>query len=72
MGSDNNILVSCLRCKGKGAYERNHSPCYMYSTERGCPTAEHYCNPCDLCNGYGVLVATELKSIRKAEAVKAV
>lgn len=65
-----NVNVPCLRCKGKGSYERTaaegHLVCHIWSSVRGCPISEHFCNPCDMCNGYGVLVATELKAVTKA------
>lgn len=68
-----NIKVPCLRCKGEGSYERTwqdgHFECFIYSSVRGCPISEHWQNPCDVCNGYGVLIATELKKVTKAEAM---
>ena len=69
-----NIKVPCPKCKGKGSYERTmadgHFVCYLYSNVRGCPISEHFCNPCNVCNGYGVLIATELKKVTAAEVIQ--
>lgn len=68
-----NIKVPCIRCKGEGKYERTfmdgHYPCYIYHAVKGCPIYEHFRDPCDVCNGYGVLIATELKKVTAAEAL---
>ena len=70
------IRVPCLRCKGERSYERTwkegHFVCHAYHMSPnapGCPISEHYCNPCDMCNGFGVLIATELKKIEATEMI---
>jgi len=56
-----NVTVPCYTCNGK-KYEEIPNPVPFDPTQ-------YYTIPCRTCEGYGVLVATELKAISKVRTV---
>lgn len=59
-----NIQVQCLTCKGGGNV--------LVSTPHPQDPGQCRVDPCQTCNGFGILIATELKRIEKWEPKKSI
>ena len=65
------IKVLCLKCRGSGSYDPSirfplihfdGSQCHLYG-KSGCDFNKYHVMKCDMCNGFGQLIATELKAV---------
>ncbi len=64
-----NVQVQCCHCKGEGSVE-HYKVVNSEWASWAMPVDPFHMVPCPTCNGFGVVIATELKAVTSWEQIR--